>query len=97
MQPNPPLTRSPSNRLWFWPGVVLMIFALCCCQVTMVTRPGGPNPYRDVLTTALVAMAAADVCFVIVFVRGPILWRAAAVVGSLPSVFVVDEFIRRAF
>jgi hypothetical protein len=96
MSPTDPANRSGSSPIWFLAGAVLMGFALCCSQVTMVTRPGRANPYTELLTTALLAMAAADFCFGVVLVRGPVYWRVAAAVASLPSVFVIGDFLSRA-
>ena len=52
--------------------------------------------YRVVLITALVLTALADVLLVIVTWRGRGVWRIAAVVAMMPTLFVVSDFMRRA-
>jgi hypothetical protein len=77
-------------------GALLMMFAVSCCLVTMVESRSRQNPYTSVLTLALILMSAADLCFLSLFIRGGWVWRGVAVVASLPSLFVIDEFLRRA-
>ena len=55
-----------------------------------------PQPLHVRPTQALILMSAADLCFLAVFIRGGIIWRIVAVVASLPSVLVIEDFLRRA-
>lgn len=77
-------------------GALLMTLALGCCVITMAETRPRHNPYTSVLTQALILMSAADLCFLSLFIRGGWVWRIAAAVASLPSLFVIDEFLRRA-
>lgn len=67
------------------------MIALACSNIT-VARGG----YAGVLTTAIVCSALAVLCLAVPIVRGPLGWRIAATVLTLPVLFVVADFIQRA-
>jgi len=67
-----------------------MSVALFCQNVTLA---GGD--YRGILLVAIAGMVAADLCCVVVVIRGGRLrWAALAV--ALPSLFIVADLCRRA-
>jgi exosortase/archaeosortase len=72
-------------------GVLLMLLALACSSVTMAR--GG---YARVLVEALAFGSLALACFAVPLVRGPAGWRVAAVILSLPVLFIASDFLRRA-
>jgi len=82
---------APGLRMLFVLGVAFMVVALLLQNVTLA---GGR--YGVTLLAALGLAAAADACFVGVAWRGRGGWRVAAVVGALPTLFVVADFVRRA-
>ena len=94
----PPITARASWVNWslLLAGALLMTFAVACCLVTMVESRSRRNPYTPVLTFALILMSAADLCFLSLFIRGGWVWRVVAVLASLPSLFVIEDFLRRA-
>lgn len=81
----------PTNLSAFSLGVLLMLIAFACSNVTLA---GGS--YAGVLLTAMVCGLLALVCLSIPFFCGPIGWRVAALIFALPMLFIVCDFVRRA-
>jgi hypothetical protein len=82
---------APSNLFATTAGVILMLVALACSQITLTS-----DDYRGVLVTALTCAALAVACLALPFVRGGPSWRAAAVILASPALYVLEEFARRA-
>jgi len=72
-------------------GVFLMLFALANSLVTMAN-----GRYGTVLITALTSATLGLCCLAIPMVRGPWMWRIAAIVLASPYLFVIADFIDRA-
>jgi hypothetical protein len=72
-------------------GFLLMLFALANSFVTLASQD-----YRGALLTALGCTLLALGCLAVPFVRGPLGWRAVAVLLASPALFVFADFARRA-
>lgn len=79
-------------RVWlFGIGAILQILALILKSITLAGQH-----YRTALVTALAFTLTADGCFIATFIRGNYSARCASVVLMLPTVSVVEDFMRRA-
>ena len=71
-------------------GFLLMLVAVLCTNVTLTS-----GDYRGVMLVALACMVGALACLMILFRRGPIGWRIAAIVIAFPALFVLFDLVRR--
>ena len=85
------MRHAPSNFLATIAGFALMLIALACSLVTLVSQD-----YRTMLLSALTCAGLALACLAVPFVRGGAAWRAVAVVLASPALFVLAELARRA-
>lgn len=82
-----------SSRIIFYSyvlGVASMLAALYCSTVTIAG-----NDYQSVLRWGVGFAALSCGCFGVVVVRGSWSWRLAAIIWSMPLVYVVSETSRR--
>ncbi len=77
------------SGLLLFVATACMLFSLMCQNITIA----GGN-YGQVLLAGIVGMTAADICCVIVFIRGGAL-KWGALIIALPSLFIVWDFLRR--
>jgi hypothetical protein len=52
--------------------------------------------YGTLLIASLAMTLVADTCFGFIIWKGTVVWKVAAVVLMLPTLFIVADFIRRA-
>ena len=72
-------------------GALCMVISLGFQNITLASQD-----YRTVLIAALICMAIADGCFVVVFRRGGGRHRPVAILMASPSLFILGDFLRRA-
>ncbi len=82
---------SVSASLWVKAVVLFLVPALFLQNVTVANQS-----YWEVLVTALILTAVADVCFIRALLRGGVVAQYFSVLLLLPTLFVVADFIRRA-
>ena len=85
-----PRSLDRAGRLLFVAGSFCMLVALALSNITVA---GGS--YRGVLMAALVLTALADAALVAVIRWGGIVWRLAAGIVMLPTIWIFLDFLRR--